>query len=748
MKKTTHFVKGAAVILMIILAALVCGCPNGIPGFETFTATYDANGATSGSAPIDSATYIEGDTITVLDNTGALSKPTYSFTGWNTAADGSGTAYTAGSTFTMGASDITLYAVWSQNVHSLYFDANGGEGTMAAVNIDEGASATVPACGFTLEGSGFTGWNTKADGNGTDYSAGSSITMGSSDITLYAIWTKDVILTITTPSDNGYINKFSFTMDFTFNKDVTGFDAEDISVTNCTLSGFAGSGASYTATIFPSSEGDVDVTVAEAVAEDAYGYKNIETSCSLIYDKTAPAQIAGTNSAAGAGKLKITWIEPTTEEDSSFDHVVLKCYERGIYTAMSEIEVNKGTCEYTFEGLTTGKSYFVSVFPVDAAGNQQNSASSKTIDLMDDTFRNVYYITDSDGFTSLSDDLSGYYILMANISLSSTWTPVGTSADPFTGILESFWSEPKATISGLTTPSQDYSGLFGCAESAYVRNIIIKDAEIILSGSKDYNGVLVGSWDGGTIEGVEVSGSVGNIVSGSYHGGLAGFVTNADVTSCLSTAVVWGHGDVGGLVGATGGNSTISTCAVEKSSTSGATDTDLCGYYRVGGLVGNVESGSLTISECFTNIGIALTLYGTDNAAALCGRADGSCTVNNCYTRGFIEGTYTSCVGSFFGYSTETINCTNSYGQGKVSGYSLTGALYGSLRGSVTTTGCYYSTNTEQSAVKGDSNGTGTEVPDGSMSTITSAGGWDTDIWGVDSSHNDGYPYLLNNSYN
>lgn len=70
---------------------------------NSFTVTYDGNGATSGSAPIDGiSSYEEGKSVTVLGNTGSLAKTGCTFSGWNTAADGSGTSYAAGATFTMG----------------------------------------------------------------------------------------------------------------------------------------------------------------------------------------------------------------------------------------------------------------------------------------------------------------------------------------------------------------------------------------------------------------------------------------------------------------------------------------------------------------------------------------------------------------------------------------------------------------------------------------------------------------------
>ncbi len=77
-----------------------------------YIVSYDGNGNTGGSVPIHETTYKTGDTVTVMGNTGNLVKRGYTFTGWNTAADGSGTDYNPGDTFIMGSSDVTLYAKW------------------------------------------------------------------------------------------------------------------------------------------------------------------------------------------------------------------------------------------------------------------------------------------------------------------------------------------------------------------------------------------------------------------------------------------------------------------------------------------------------------------------------------------------------------------------------------------------------------------------------------------------------------
>ena len=79
----------------------------------TYLVNYNANGATSGTAPSDGVHYEIGDTVTVLHNTGTLVKTGYTFDGWNTAVDGNGTDLAEGSTFDMGSSDVTLYAKWT-----------------------------------------------------------------------------------------------------------------------------------------------------------------------------------------------------------------------------------------------------------------------------------------------------------------------------------------------------------------------------------------------------------------------------------------------------------------------------------------------------------------------------------------------------------------------------------------------------------------------------------------------------------
>ncbi len=87
------------------------GCSRYCP--TSFKLIYNGNFNTSGNVPTDgSSPYKTGSTVTILGNSGSLAKAGYSFIGWNTVADGSGTSYVQGNTFTITA-NTTLYAKWS-----------------------------------------------------------------------------------------------------------------------------------------------------------------------------------------------------------------------------------------------------------------------------------------------------------------------------------------------------------------------------------------------------------------------------------------------------------------------------------------------------------------------------------------------------------------------------------------------------------------------------------------------------------
>jgi len=84
------------------------------PGYMV---TYDGNGSTGGTAPIDNNRYTPGPHVIVRANTGNLVKIqdelSLLFVGWNTQADGLGTNYSPGATLIISSANVTLYAKWT-----------------------------------------------------------------------------------------------------------------------------------------------------------------------------------------------------------------------------------------------------------------------------------------------------------------------------------------------------------------------------------------------------------------------------------------------------------------------------------------------------------------------------------------------------------------------------------------------------------------------------------------------------------
>jgi uncharacterized repeat protein (TIGR02543 family) len=80
---------------------------------STYTITYNGNTNTGGNVPTDSnVPYTPGSIVTILGNLGSLAKTGFTFAGWNTEANGSGTSYSQGNTFTINNNTI-LYARWT-----------------------------------------------------------------------------------------------------------------------------------------------------------------------------------------------------------------------------------------------------------------------------------------------------------------------------------------------------------------------------------------------------------------------------------------------------------------------------------------------------------------------------------------------------------------------------------------------------------------------------------------------------------
>jgi uncharacterized repeat protein (TIGR02543 family) len=157
---------------------------------------YDGNSHTGGEVPVDTNRYEEGALVSVMGNVDNLTRDGYSFIGWNTEADGSGSGYQQGGVdaLTMGTADVVLYAQWSTNpTYTVSYDGNGNTGGSAPVettNYEAGDMVTVLGNPNNLAQDGycFTGWSIQADGGGTSYVQSNQFPMATDDVTLYAKW--------------------------------------------------------------------------------------------------------------------------------------------------------------------------------------------------------------------------------------------------------------------------------------------------------------------------------------------------------------------------------------------------------------------------------------------------------------------------------------------------------------------------------------------------------------------------------
>ena len=160
---------------------------------------YNSNsGSTSQTRRTDG---VVDQTLTVIAN--PFTRPGYTFTGWNTQADGRGRAYTAGNGFRLAAdpksnpvNTSVLYAQWRINRVTLKFNPNGGTGGYPDITVDAFTTVTIPADAkepkVQRPGFRFTGWAMKpTPGNGDTILSPGKGTVSMPDrgsITVYAQW--------------------------------------------------------------------------------------------------------------------------------------------------------------------------------------------------------------------------------------------------------------------------------------------------------------------------------------------------------------------------------------------------------------------------------------------------------------------------------------------------------------------------------------------------------------------------------
>jgi len=204
---------GFAIVSMFLL--VIVGCFPDIIITPYKTITYDGNGNTSGTVPIDENLYIKSVAVTLAQQ-GDLERTGYTFEGWNTSVDGNGTIYVAGGMLIMGNSDITLFAKWTPNAYMVTFDAQGGtDPDPAAKSVTYHALyGALPTT--TKNNRTFAGWWTGTVGTGNWIDPSTPVSIAADHI-LYAKWAciADIQiseLTYTRPVDADFRNFTSCTV--------------------------------------------------------------------------------------------------------------------------------------------------------------------------------------------------------------------------------------------------------------------------------------------------------------------------------------------------------------------------------------------------------------------------------------------------------------------------------------------------------------------------------------------------------
>ena len=160
--------------------------------------------------------YTNSSLTTCLSSGYNINKPSktgYSFKGYYTSTNGSGTNYVNSSgTFINNAyktiGDKTLYANWQANTYTITYNANGGSGAPSSQSYtyDPNNDTVFYLSSTTPSRSGYTflGWSLSSTATSASYSAGQRWgTHNANNYTLYAIWKK----TVTVCGENGHVWK-------------------------------------------------------------------------------------------------------------------------------------------------------------------------------------------------------------------------------------------------------------------------------------------------------------------------------------------------------------------------------------------------------------------------------------------------------------------------------------------------------------------------------------------------------------
>jgi len=517
-------------------------------------------------------------------------------------------------------------------IRTVTYSINGGTGTTPSSQIVNAGSSITLNNGSGLSRTGYTfgGWNTQSNGNGTNYTAGSSFTP-TSDITLYARWTSNVIFDL-----NGGTGTVPASQTVSAGSSITLPNGNNFSRTGFTFDGWnintSGTGINYSAGFSYTSTGNVTLFAK---------WNPINSQRPVI--STHPQNV---------GYMTGNTAQPLTVNASVTDGGTLsyQWYRNSVNNINGGTMVGTNSSSYTPIITTVGNLFYYVIIT-----NTNNSAGGTKI------------VTETSSVATVTVNDASAYTWYGNGSASSF--NISTEAE-----LRAFATIVNGTAGSSGPPQTNFSG-----KTINLSNDINLSGEWIPIGvaGSEFNGTFDGNnrringlsvtFGGGLFLVVGTSGTVRNLgVSGNINGGNVGGIAGVNrgsILNCYNTGTVSGTNWVGGVVGNNTG--TVSNCYNTGNISGGS------GYgSSTGGVVGfggsvfnSYNSGNVTSSGNY--VGGVVGQIGT--------------TVSNCYNTGNVTGS--SYVGGVVGgdFYTNNINKTvsNCFNTGRVSGSSYVGGIVG-----------------------------------------------------------------------
>ena len=274
--------------------------------------------------------------------------------------------------------------------------------------------------------------------------------------------------------------------------------------------------------------------------------------------------------------------------------------------------------------------------------------------------------------------------LLKDITLTETWTPIGTEDAPFKGTFDG----QGYTITDLKIDSGDYTGLIGVLDAGTVKNVKFASVNIsttgtdvgaavgriINNGKVENVRVLFGSVSGakrvgGVVGCIKAYGSVadcsnaatvsattynvGGIVGAAYYtetgkamqisgctntgavtsdgvgaGGIVG-LSAAHVTGCENSAAVTGTGtSIGGIVGEQKSYGSVTNCTNSAAVTNNSTDPTTS--YGTGGIIGWLRYHGTGEASAY-EVSAIISVTGNSNSGSVSGGNDAGGIIGACY---------------------------------------------------------------------------------------------------------------------